>query len=177
VSNHRRSLRWAPGSCAPFSPTDARQINSLGLGRETTKIDKKREMDQRTVWSDPTCARQQVPNRDELVVGCHGRCGTGRRQTYANENRETLPNDGVEVGGARVVLCIGGVRRFGKRRGLEIRSAALRAAIAFTDAGRGLAVLILNHGWPVSADHRPQHACFQCAALERLRISFNPPII
>jgi hypothetical protein len=77
----------------------------------------------------------------------------GRHHPYVDENRETLPDDGVEVGGASVVLCIGGVRRFGKRRGLKLGSGALRAAIAFTDASRHLTVFILNHERLISADH------------------------
>jgi hypothetical protein len=60
--------------------------------------------------------------------------GTGWRQTHVNENRETLPKDGVEVARAGVLHCIGSVRRFGKRRSLRKRSSALGAAIAFTDA-------------------------------------------
>jgi hypothetical protein len=71
------------------------------------------------------------------------------------EDVQMIPEKGIEICGARIVLGVARIRRFGKRSSHQKRSRAKGAVIVLTRAGRRLTVFILNHGRPVGADYSP----------------------
>jgi hypothetical protein len=75
-----------------------------------------------------------------------------RRQAHMNENGQLVPDDGIEIRGARAVLSVGCARRFRRYRSFHIRTPVHRAAKGFTHRRR-LTVFVLNHRRPVSTGH------------------------
>src|ERR1700731_2276383 len=94
------------------------------------------------------------PEQGDLVSIGRSVLGGLIYQPHVNENRQTLPEDRIEIRLVREILGVGCVWRFRKRRSCQVRSGALGTAIGFT-RGRHLTALILNHWRPVGAYYRP----------------------
>src|SRR5208282_2045285 len=102
--------------------------------------------------SFPDSAREWRITRGEYLVASRRLGSSPGHQAEVYGDCEMFAGDDVEVGRPRIIL--GGIRARGGVVGCFYeRPCALNAREAFTHAGR-LAVLVLNHGRPVGADHR-----------------------